>query len=532
MRVTTGTYLCRLLEARGVELVFGIPGVHTIELYRGLVGSPIRHVTPRHEQGAGFMADGYARASGKPGVAFVISGPGVSNIATAMGQAYGDSVPMLVISSVNAQGRMDSGRGWLHELSDQRGMSAHVTAFSRTIRTPEELAPALDAAFALFASARPRPVHLEIPTDVLAMEAGHLAVSVAETPAAGAADGVAEAAARLAAAQRPVILAGGGLRAAPQALAEALDAPVVMTVNARGLMPHDHPLAVPFSPSLAPVRALLTGADAVLALGTELGPTDCDMYEDGGFALPAGLIRVDIDADQIARGPDPALGLVGDAAATLRALEATTAARVPGDGAARAQAARAQAHAGLGRPMQAALGLLDALRSALPEALFVGDSTQLVYAGNLGFAPARPRAWWNSATGFGTLGYGLPAAVGAALGAPGRPVIALVGDGGLQFSLAELASATEAGVPVIALVHDNTGYGEIKSAMRAADVSPIGVDLFTPDLEAIARACGWRVDRPDTPEALVAMVRAAAARPVPGMIHVSDRLIEGFTPER
>ena len=174
MDISTGVYLTHLLRAYGVDTVFGIPGVHTVELYRGLAGSGIRHVTPRHEQGAGFMADGYARASRKPGVCFIISGPGMTNIATAMGQAFGDSVPMLVISTVNAHGRMGSGEGWLHELPNQQALVAGVSAFSRTIHRPEELAPALAQAFAVFDGARPRPVHLELPIDVMLAPAGHL----------------------------------------------------------------------------------------------------------------------------------------------------------------------------------------------------------------------------------------------------------------------------------------------------------------------------------------------------------------------
>ncbi|MGB2891443.1 MAG: thiamine pyrophosphate-binding protein, partial [Albidovulum sp.] len=163
MDISTGVYLTHLLRAYGVDMVFGIPGVHTIELYRGLAGSGIRHVTPRHEQGAGFMADGYARASGRPGVCFIISGPGMTNIVTAMGQAYADSVPMLVISTVNAHGRMGSGEGWLHELPNQQALVAGVAAFSRTVHRPEELATTLAQAFAVFDGARPRPVHVELP---------------------------------------------------------------------------------------------------------------------------------------------------------------------------------------------------------------------------------------------------------------------------------------------------------------------------------------------------------------------------------
>lgn len=526
--ISTGVYLTHLLRAHGVDTVFGIPGVHTIELYRGLAGSGIRHVTPRHEQGAGFMADGYARASGRPGVCFIISGPGMTNIATAMGQAHADSVAMLVISTVNAHGRMGSGEGWLHELPDQQALVAGVAAFSRTIHRPEELAPALAQAFAVFEGARPRPVHLELPIDVMLADAGHLPIPGRVdpvSPPAPAPEAVAAATALLAGARTPVILAGGGARHAAvalRALAEALDAPVVMTTNARGLLPPDHPLGVSLSPSMAETRALVAAADVVLAIGTEFGPTDYDFYEDGGFAVPGAVIRIDIDPPQIQRGPRPRLGIVADAGLAARALLAAVAPRPPSGGAARAARAGA-GRAALPPAVQGDLVILDLIRDTLPEALIVGDSTQIVYAGNTAFAAAVPGGYFNSATGFGTLGYGLPAAVGARLGGT-RPVVALSGDGGLQFSLGELASAAEAAVPVVLLVHDNNGYGEIKSSMIARNVPPIGVDILTPDLGAIAAACGWRVRRPTALADLPGLLREGVAADRPTMILFGDSL--------
>src|SRR5580698_1683690 len=173
---TVARYLVEALEAAGVRHVFGIPGVHNLALYRALQGSSLRHVTGRHEQGLGFMADGYARLSGQPGVCFTISGPGVSNIATALGQAYGDSIPLLVIASQNRRAEAGSGRGFLHELRDQRALAATVTAASFAITSPGELRAALARAFARFASARPRPVYIEIPLDLLAADAAGLAL--------------------------------------------------------------------------------------------------------------------------------------------------------------------------------------------------------------------------------------------------------------------------------------------------------------------------------------------------------------------
>ena len=209
---TCGEMLMEILESYGVETVFGIPGVHTLELYRGLQRADIRHVTPRHEQGAGFMADGYARITGKPGVCLIITGPGMTNITTAMGQAYGDSIPMLVISSTNAVGEAGLQEGHLHELRQQRELVAGVAAFSQTVLRPEDLPGVIARAFAVFNGARPRPVHIEIPIDIFARpsEGINRGVAVYASRPGPAPSAIAEAADWLAVAKSPVILLGGG----------------------------------------------------------------------------------------------------------------------------------------------------------------------------------------------------------------------------------------------------------------------------------------------------------------------------------
>jgi acetolactate synthase-1/2/3 large subunit len=494
---TLARYLVEALEAAGVRHVFGIPGVHNLELYRGLEGSSLRHVTGRHEQGLGFMADGYARVSGQPGVCFTISGPGVSNIATALGQAYGDSIPLLVIASQNRRGEAGSGRGFLHELPDQCALGAAVTAASFAIAEPGELPAALAQAFTRFAAARPRPVYIEIPLELLAADAAGLALPVSSRSAPDADPGALTAAAMLlAAARRVVVLAGGGaIRAAPELrrMVEHLGSPLVMTTNARGILPPGHRLAVPMSPSLAPVRALIAAADLVLAVGTEIGPTDYDMYALSEFPPPANLVRIDIEAAQLMRNATPRVGLCGDAARTLRRLLSLDLGEARAEtGIAAAAATRQQALASLSPLLQSHIGLLDLIRDSLPEAVLVGDSTQLIYAGNLGFAAATPGSWFNSATGYGTLGYALPASTGAGLAAPQRPIVCLVGDGGLQFSLGELALPGDVGAWTAIIVWNNRGYGEIRSSMLAAGIVPAGVDVQPPDFALLAAAYGYR----------------------------------------
>ncbi|MDQ3561117.1 MAG: 5-guanidino-2-oxopentanoate decarboxylase [Pseudomonadota bacterium] len=529
-----GEYMLTLLAGHGVRHVFGIPGVHTAELYRGFAASGIRHITPRHEQGAGFMADGYARITRRPGVCFVITGPGVTNIATAMAQAHADSIPMLVISSVNAMAELGHGRGNLHELPDQQALAKQVTAFSHTLLRPEDLPAALARAFAIFGSARPRPVHIEIPVDVMERSvdasAGLSRVS-ATAPSVPRSETLESAARLLESAASPVLLVGGGgcgAGARITALAERLDAPVVMTVNGRGLLPFGHPLAVPASPSLNAVRQLVEAADVALAIGTELGPTDYDMYATGGFSIPGKLIRIEIDAVQMARNRVPDLALLGDCGATLDALLGQLGPDAPDrQGSKRAAAARDTAFAELSPAMQRHVALLGDIRDALPNAVLVGDSTQAVYAGNLFFEAGSPSGWFNSATGYGTLGYALPAAIGAKLGAPEQPIVCLAGDGGLQFTLAELGSAMDAGAPIIVLLWNNRGYGEIKSYMLERGIEPEGVDLHTPDFCAIARAYGWRAEHLASYDQLAGLLRSAAARSDPTLIEIDETEVMG-----
>ncbi|RWX71152.1 5-guanidino-2-oxopentanoate decarboxylase [Mesorhizobium sp. M4B.F.Ca.ET.089.01.1.1] len=522
---TIGEALITLLEAHGVDTVFGIPGVHTVELYRGLARSRIRHVTPRHEQGAGFMADGYARASGRPGVAFVITGPGLTNTITAMGQARADSVPMLVISGVNATDTLGKGLGFLHELPDQRGMMEKVALFSYRITEAEELPGVLERAFALFSSSRPGPVHIEIPTNVMVKPGNGIVASLSNAPPPSPdAAAIEQAAGLCKAASRPLILAGGGAKWAEaplRLLAERLGAPVVETTNARGLL-HGHALCVPASPSLKPVRALMADADLVIAAGTEFGPTDYDGYGDGGFVLPANLIRIDIGADQIVRRP-VTVGIQADCAEALRALlgELGTAHVAAKDGDARAAAVRKAALAELSPALTGQMHAVETIRDTLPGAIIVGDSTQPIYAANLYYDHDRPGGWFNAATGFGALGYGPGAAIGAALAVPEASIVCLTGDGGFQFTLPELGAALDADAPVIFVVWNNRGYREIETSMLDVGVEPVGVSPAPPDFCKLAEAYGIVAERLAGTEGLADALRRARAAGKPRVIEVT-----------
>jgi acetolactate synthase I/II/III large subunit len=522
-----GEALVEILEGYGVDTVFGIPGVHTIELYRGLPRSRIRHVTPRHEQGAGFMADGYARVSGKPGVCLIITGPGVTNIATAMGQALRDSIPMLVISSVNRIRQLGMGEGFLHELPDQSRLMAGVAVFSHRVTHVDQLPGVIARAFTVFRSRRPGPVHIEIPMDVLTERADHLdrtPFPIPEPPGP-VPSAVAKAAEYLGRAQRPLIAIGGGaVNAAAEVieLAEALDAPVVNTVNAKGVIPFSHPLAVGGSGSCAIIREEFRAADVVLAVGTEFSETDYDFFFNGAVQIEGKLIRIDIDAEQLSRNVKPTLAMVSDSAPALRAIKA---ALPPGrqranDGPERTQALRA----GVRTTANARYDdFFRAIDEALPDSLIVGDSAQPVYYAWLHHETERPRRYFHSASGFGTLGYAIPAAIGAKVGAPDVTVVALIGDGGAQFTLSELASAVEAGTPVIFIIWNNRGYGEIRRFMDDASVARAGVDIGTPDFMALAKGFGCANAHPENLGDLKAALSQAKNSRVPTVLEVSER---------
>lgn len=494
---TCGELLVELLAQYQVDTVFGIPGVHTVELYRGLPSTKIQHITPRHEQGAGFMADGYARVSGKVGVCFIITGPGMTNILTAMAQAAADSIPMLVISSVNPTTATGSEEGHLHELDNQQLLVSQVAAFSKTVWQPSDLPKILAQAFAVFSSERPQPVHIQIPIDVITQDASDVAVKTAapiNKPQAPASQ-IDAAAEILKQAKQPVILYGGGCMDADdhaQKLSEILDAPTFLTINAKGLLPPAHPLSLGSNQSLDAARQLIKAADVVLAIGTELGETDYDVVFNGEFGINGQLIRIDCSAQQLQRAFVADLAILSDASHAItvlyQALKNSSTDRAKNQqGTKRVSEVQKQLVAELPDNYHPANALLRCIRETLADVAIIGDSTHPVYAGNHGYESLATRRWFNSSTGYGTLGYALPAAIGAKIAHP-APVVCLIGDGGIQFTLSELICAAELQLPVIVLIWHNQGYGEIRRYMQDRQLPEIGVDVMAPDFEYIAKA--------------------------------------------
>jgi acetolactate synthase-1/2/3 large subunit len=527
-----GERLVELLEAYGVDTVFGIPGNHTVPLYRGLGSSRLRHISPRHEQGAAFMADGYARATGRPAVCFLISGPGLGNAVTPMMQALADSVPMLVVTSVAARAQLGLGEGRLHEVPDQRALASQCARFSHTLMDPADLPKVLARAFAVFDGERPGPVHIELPLDVIVAPSPPLEPWPRLQPASAHPQGLALLAERLLGARRPCILAGGGAvgaAASLRRLAEAIGAAVVTTTNGKGVLPPGHPLLAGGSPSLTCVRDFLASSDALFAVGTEFGETDYDMLFLGELPPLPWLARLDIDARQLSRNRRADLPLCGDARASLDALADLVEARGIDDASRRevhaatrrrvgelrvAMEAEAHVHAGIG-------AFFAVLGDSLPGLCLVGDSTLPTYYAVWQYEAPAPRRYFHSATGAGTLGYAIPAAMGARRALPADvPVVALIGDGAAQYTFMELAAAVQESLPVIVLIWNNAGYREIRAGMLAADVTPVGVDIDAPDFLSAARALGCEAEAVTSHEELAAALHAARDRRVPTVIDV------------
>jgi len=521
---TIGRYLAQLIAANGVDTVFGIPGVHTLELYRGFASSGLRHVLVRHEQAAGFAADGYARVSGRPAAAFVISGPGVTNILTAAAQAYSDSVPLLIVASAPVRASLGKKWGVLHELPDQRALVAAVLDSAFTAGSAEDIRDQLRVAFASFRLGRPRPAYLQIPLDLLAQTTTLRAerfdgASLQPQPQP---QQIEQARALLASARRPLIIAGGGARAAaPQLrhLIEAVDGYLVTTTAGKGMLPEVHPANLGASLPYPETQELIAQADVVIAVGTELSETD--VYTTMKLAVAGQLIRIDIDPEKLSDHYGAAVPVWGDAAATLGAIGEGMKARsgwrsLAGDSRAHRSRLEERFDAGTRERMRA----IRALRAALPaDAVVFSDMTQIAYLGNYAFPADMPGTWFHPC-GYGTLGYALPAALGAKIAAPERAIVALAGDFGLQFTLNELMTAVELEHSLPIVVWNNAALGQIRDDMLAANIDPVAVVARNPNFPALAAACGASGMQVASSAALAQAVRTALQRRGPTLIEV------------
>lgn len=517
MSMTCGEATMRLLARYGVSTVFGIPGVHTLDLCRGLTGGDnagaITHIRARNEQGAGYMAEGWARATGEVGVAVVISGPGVTNAATAVGQCYADSLPMLLISAEPPTRTLGKGWGVLHEITEQRGVTEPICAFSATAHCAADIPDLVARAFAVFNSQRPRPVHISLPMDVQAELVDEIweAVPLPARPAPDMAL-VDRAAELLRGSKRPLILPGGGATGAAAdltAIAQALGAAVIPSSAGKGIVPDDHPLSLSAAMGKPDVRDFAAKADVILAVGTELAETDSYVER---MDLPGDIIRVDIDPTKISDLYPPKIGIVGDAkhamARLRKALEGGAAVCDPRP---ELEKVRDSIAATLSPAERQHVRLTRIMDEVAPEGtIWSADATQIAYTGLFSLPTRSPRHWMYPA-GFCSLGNALPNAIGAMKARPGVPVAVMVGDGGFMFTMPEILVAAEQGLSLPIVIWNNEALKQIRDDMDARGIDRVGIDGINPDFQMLARSCQCHAECPGS-EAEFREVFAAAFR--------------------
>jgi acetolactate synthase-1/2/3 large subunit/5-guanidino-2-oxopentanoate decarboxylase len=518
-----------MLKDRGVDVIFGIPGVHNQEMYRGIEEAGITHVLARHEQGAGFMADGYARATGKPGVAYVITGPGLCNIMTPMGQAYSDSVPILVISSCLDE--TAARQGQLHQMKDQQGAAATVCDWSATARTADAAYTLIDRAMVEFATARPRSKHIQVPIAAAqgVARAAPAAVAHPDRPRLSH-DGLYQAVEAILAADKPLFIFGGGARGGAEVVGDVLrqtGAAAFTTYAGRGVVPVGHPLNYGAFLGRPDSAAIAAKADLVIAVGTDL--SEVDLWRDS-LGYTGRMVRVDIDPVVLAQCNAGDLALLGDAGAVLRAMAIAIPARTddrdPCWPAVDVAAQRARWRAELDAERPGIIPVCDALRAAVPsETMIYSDMTQIAYVAKEVWDMDRP-GHWHHPTGFGTLGYATPAAIGGAIARRGQPTMAIIGDYGFHYTMQELGVAVELGLSLPIILWDNGKLKEIEDSMIRAQIAPNAVVARNPDFCKLAEAFGARAVAPDSLEQMQQAVKAAFDADGPTLIYLTPQITQ------
>lgn len=524
-----GLAVLRLVRAYGVDTIFGIPGTHNLEFYRHLARLGIHPVTSRHEQGAGYAADGWAQRTGLPGVVITTSGPGLLNALSAAGTAYCESRPLLILAPGVARGAEFADIGSLHETKDQVTAAGAIVEWARRVQSAEEAVEAVHDAFALFASSRPRPVYIEIPLDLLEgvadIDPSRLTPRARPATAPLDEDVLLTCARALAQAERPAILAGSGAiggRDSLQRLAERLGAPIVTSLNGKGVIPEEHPLAIGAELRLEAARQVLNNADVLLVVGSKIG--ESELW--GGRICPSGsVIRVDILESQRHKNLPSTHALIGDASSVLPQLDfavsthlGSSYSRTPHVNVGHVREAAA-AEAAAFAPVE--YGLAGRIARALPsDAIIAGDSSQITYYGMTSqVRSSEPHAFLYMAA-YATLGYGLPAAIGAKLASPDRPVVGVIGDGALMFSIQEFQTAVEQGLDLTIVCVDNGGYGEIQQNELDRGISPVGVQLAQPDWPLLIQAFGGTGFSVTAEHELESRISDALATPGVTLVHV------------
>jgi acetolactate synthase I/II/III large subunit len=522
-RMTGGGALVEMLRRQGIDTIFVLPGVQNDALFVAFydAGAALRVIHTRHEQGAAYMAFGYARATGKVGAYAVVPGPGFLNTTAALATAYATNAPVLCISGQVQSDLIGRGFGLLHEIPDQLGMIRRLTKWAARIAHPTETGRLVNQAFRQLREGRPRPVGIEIPPDVLALET-ELVLPQPEAPAPAAEadpEAIGSAAAALAGAKQPLIFVGGGAVGAAGevlAIAELLQAPVVSFTGGKGIVSDRHYLA---QTALAG-HELWRTADVVLAVGTRLHQPQLRWGVDRDLTL----IRIDIDPTEITRFFKPAIGIVADAGAALIALYAALERH-----AARRQSRRdelaalkAATSARIAERLGPQCAYLEAIRAELPDdGILVEDLTQVGYVGRVAFPVYRPRSYIHS--GYqGTLGSGFATALGVKIGRPDLPVVSVSGDGGFMYNVQELSTALRHGIELVAIVFADGAYGNVRRAQKEMYGNRlIGVDLANPQFPLLAESFGAAGVRVASPDGLRRELAAALKRRGSTLIEVA-----------
>ena len=482
------------LHNEGVETLFGIPGVDTLGVYNALLDQPeIRAINVRHEQSAVFMADGFARSSGQVGVALTSGGPGALNTLTAMATAHNDSVPVLHLVNENPAHVRRKSRGYFHDLSDQLGVFRPVTDFVAQPTLASEIAPAINQAIGALRNRRPRPAMVEIAGEafVQTCEPSTL-MPIVHQPLQPGPEQISSAAALMHGAERPVIWSGGGVIAAganPELieLAEALGAPVLTSQAGKGSFPANHELHVGNWANELPVRELIARSDLLISIGTRFS-----YFPTGGWSLelPTNHIQIDLDPSEIGRNYNVAAPVVGDARLSLRALLDHLGDHKLSSRASEVASVLQRITTGVGRQVE--IETLDRVRAALPaDARVFNDPTTIAFWARSHWAAYEPRTWFVP-SGFGTLGFALPAAIGSKFAVPDSPAVAIIGDAGVMFTIQDLMTAVEHNISVIVIVFNDRGYGVERRHQDHLYGRRSGVELLPPDFVALAHAFGAR----------------------------------------
>jgi len=520
--MTGGEAVVGSLKQHGVDTLFGVPGIQLDHLFNALYEerNSLRVIQTRHEQGAAYMAYGYAASTGKPGVCVVVPGPGLLNATAAISTGYACNAPMLCVVGQIPSGAIGKGLGQLHEIPDQLALIRGITKFAERAEAPAEVPGLMRSAFEALAEGRARPVEVEIPMDTLAAR-DNFALGEPRGTASGPSldsDAVEAAAKLLGEAQRPLIMVGGGIWGAEAelvALAEMLQAPVVMSRNALGALDDRHYLAQKY-----PVgNRLWADADVVLAVGTRLSPVIPAWGTDDGLKI----VRIDIDPEELDRVCTPDVALLSDAAAGLAALVDRAGAynRVRASREEELTAMKQKFIAELHENLGPQMAYLDVLRAGLPEdGLFVEELTQVGYVARFGFPVYRPRSYIGS--GYqGTLGFGFATALGVKIGNPDRPVLSISGDGGFMYNVQELSTAVQQGIDLVAVVFSDGAFGNVQR-MQIEDHGGkvIATDLHNPDFVALAESFGAQGLRANSLPELGRALETGFATPGPTLIDV------------